>query len=137
MGWLAGLFGRKASVQSAPRLLENKGYNRNVVGESYHHEALLQIAGGYSRSGCEIENQATLRLDDANPHDANAVGVWIAGQRVGHLSREDAVSFRQALPEVAEARCGAKITGGWRTNQHDVGDFEVRLRAKWPPKIES
>jgi hypothetical protein len=41
-----------------------------------------------------------------NPHDANAVGVYLNGQRVGHLAREIAPAVRAALAKFAAANDG-------------------------------
>lgn len=133
-----GLFSAIATAfQGTPtyELATRPGFRVEVVGESYYHDAFMTILGGYSRHGYEVETRAVLKPEPHNPHDRNAVAVHIAGKKVGHLSRESAAEFRRALPNVQKAACGAKITGGWRTNQHDSGNFGVRLNMVWPPQI--
>lgn len=69
----------------------------NVVGESFYREHFEQLYPR-SNSGTDREEQtrATLRLDDANPHDDQAVAVFIKEMQVGHLSRDDARRYRRA-----------------------------------------
>lgn len=65
----------------------------DVVGESFYRENFNSL---FPRAAAdtELECQATLRLEDDNPHDDQAVGVHIHGLKVGHLSRSDARRFR-------------------------------------------
>lgn len=42
----------------------------------------------------EVSATAALRLADDNPHDPQAVAVYINEHQVGHLSRDDARRFR-------------------------------------------
>lgn len=81
-----------------------------VVGESHYQENLWQIAGGRhnpeARVRCEI--YALLVPEDDNPHDANAVAVWIQGLKVGYLSREDAQRYRPGLQDL-QSRYGTPI----------------------------
>lgn len=128
---IAAAFHRTPTYELATR----SGFRVEVVGESYYHDAFMAILGGYNRDGHDFETRAVLKPEPQNPHDRNAVAVHIAGRKVGHLSRESAAEFRRLLPNVQKAACGAKITGGWRTNQHDSGNFGVRLNMVWPPQI--
>jgi hypothetical protein len=120
---------------STHELVTRPGFRVDIVGESNYHDAFLAILGGYSRQGYKVEARALLKAEPHNPHDANAVAVLIAGRKVGYLARESAAEFRRQLPDVRRAACMAQITGGWRTNQHDSGNFGVRLNLIWPPQI--
>ncbi|KIC56025.1 hypothetical protein RM53_13550 [Brevundimonas nasdae] len=107
-----------------------------VVGESHYQSAIMAQCGSHTRFGVEHECIATLRPDPHNRFDTNAVEVLIGGQRVGFLSREQAPRMKEALAAVslASATCGARINGGWRTNQYDEGHFGVRLAVPgWGP----
>jgi hypothetical protein len=80
-----------------------------VTGESYYQDDLWSLAGshpGPDRVRAEI--MAVLVAEDDNPHDPLAVGVWIGGLKVGHLSRYDARRFRPGLL-AAQARFGQPI----------------------------
>lgn len=103
-------------------------YETDVVGESHYQDALSEICGGKTEAGHERECQATLKPEPENPHDANAVGVWIEGRKVGHLARSMAVGFSDAMRKrgVAELTCGAVIVGGW-ARKSGTGHFGVRL----------
>lgn len=90
-----------------------------VVGESFHQEALERIAGGRTPDGpVRREHVAALVPEPTNPYDANAISVQIEAQPVGHLSREDAIRFRPVFA-LAKSRgypalgCHASLTGGW------------------------
>lgn len=45
----------------------------------------------------EVETVAVLKLEDGNPHDAMAVGVYVLNRKVGHLPRALARDFRDAI----------------------------------------
>jgi len=68
-----------------------------VVGESFHQDILWVIVGGRTRDPVRHEIHALLVAEHGNPHDPDAVSVWIAGHRVGHLGREDAGLLRPGL----------------------------------------
>ncbi|MCU0907099.1 MAG: HIRAN domain-containing protein [Rhodobacteraceae bacterium] len=100
-----------------------------VVGESHYQNALVRIGGGHNRYGHQIEAEAELVREPGNPFDTNAIVVLIHGDTVGYLPRDQAarVSAQMAEDGIERATCGAKIIGGWRTNQYDEGSFGVRL----------
>jgi hypothetical protein len=72
-------------------------YASEVVGESFYAENFEQFWG--PRAGTEDERfvDALLRLEDDNPHDNKAVGVYVERLKVGHLSKRLAREFRAAL----------------------------------------
>ncbi len=104
-------------------------YPMKAVGESHYQTALLSICRGYRRDSQEVECDAEIRREPSNPFDTNAVAVWIDGRQVGYLSADDAVRVAAQMDAegVVLSACGAKIKGGWRTNQYDAGHFGVRL----------
>jgi hypothetical protein len=55
-----------------------------------------------------VEIQAVLVAESDNAHDPNAIAVWIAGNKVGHLCREDAEVYRPGLLAL-QAREGKSI----------------------------
>lgn len=112
-----------------------------VVGESFHQENLWRLAGRHrpeDRVRCDI--RAVLVAEYDNPHDPNAVGVWINGLKVGHLSRYDARRYRPGLLAL-QGRRGTPIAlpgviagGGIRKDgpgrlgvflRHDPSDFDL------------
>ncbi len=88
-------------------------FEHEVVGESHYQDALIEISEGL---GDDRICQAALVLEDDNPHDNKAVGVYIDKKKVGHMSREDARKFRTHLkknkyPEGTYS-CKARLFGG-------------------------
>ena len=48
-------------------------------------------------SGYALTPSAVLVAEDDNPHDANAVAIWVQGLKEGHLSRANARRYRPGL----------------------------------------
>ncbi len=93
--------------------------NLEVVGESYYQPNLWRLLGSQHRP--EVRERtvvyAMLLAEDGNPHDDNAVSVWIDGLQVGHLSRDDAQRLRPGLLALQDKHgqplvLGGVITGG-------------------------
>lgn len=103
-----------------PPLME---FDFEVVGESHYQDAIekiakLQEAKYTNNPDAEIQElTAYLIPDDNNPYDDKAVRIDIDGMQVGHLSREDARSFRRRLGAKKLTgqitTCGAKLIGGY------------------------
>ena len=135
MGLLDWLFGKPSKARN---FLAGDGcYDFEIVGESFYQGALLRIVGQKTEEEAQHECTATLVLDDRNPHDRNAVAVFIDGHKVGHLSREDARDFRQSIAHIGlrQAKCSAVINGGWKRRKSE-GSFGVMLDLEWPPRLE-
>lgn len=103
----------------------------DVVGVSRRQDALAGIVERRGRSGRTVTCDALLVLDDANPHDANAVRVEIDGALIGYLSRDNARRYRADLAAAgqprADVRCKARIVGGFETASGGRAHFGVRL----------
>lgn len=132
--WLFGSSGKwkpAASQGSKGGRVEwrDGSFPMDVVGEAHYQKELVHICGGHSRHGHEFEIDALLIHEPDNPHDENAVAVRIKGGLVGYLPRDQAARVTSQMRQdgIRHATCGAKIVGGWRTNQHDEGHFGVRL----------
>lgn len=113
-----------------PRIRWRDGsFPLQAVGESNYADALQSICGKYTRHGSDIEVEGVLHREPQNPHDGNAVAVTIDGRKVGYLPREQAVRVGGQMIEedLMSVRCGARIRGGWRTNQHDEGGYGVNV----------
>jgi hypothetical protein len=91
-----------------------------VVGASYHQRALAELSTAEDRVV-----PAVLRLED-NPYDRYAVTVWIAGRKVGHLTRPDARAFR--LRVAGDGRIGPEFpcVAAIRV-PHGSGEYRVQL----------
>lgn len=119
-----GLFSRK---NREPVLIEGRR-ELCAVGEAQCQEALLRIAGPKDVSGAHLAVVATLRRDPENSHDANAVGVYVEGRRVGYLPRAEAQEVSPLLKQRGGA-CAVRglINGGWDRGDGDTGFFGVVL----------
>jgi hypothetical protein len=109
-----------------------------VVGESRHQDALLELTGGQRHyGGADVWTAARLVPDPGNPVDPSAVAVVIKGRRVGWLGRNDAARYLDLVEAVrtreGEATCVARIRGGWDRGGSDVGRFGVVLAL--PPAL--
>lgn len=104
-------------------------FDFEIVGES-HYQA--QISSIVKRGDSHLT--ASLVLDPSNPYDNLAVRVDIGGQTVGHLSREDARSFRRRLGAMRLTgqitTCDAEIRGGDTARDGRVLMYGVFLAMK-------
>ncbi len=145
MGLLSWLFRRPrrrrdataSEPPKAPVAVVDGPDSLEVVGESFHQDVLRRAVGphdGYVR----IPVVATLSAEFNNKHDSNAIAVWVAKAQVGHLSREDAATFRAPLLRLEQQVGGpvglpGLIVGGGEGRpsygvflNYDAATFEVR-----------
>lgn len=103
----------------------------DVVGVSRRQDALAAIVERHGRSRRTVTIDALLILENANPHDANAVRVEIDGALIGYLSRDNARRYRADLAAAgtpdAAILCKARIVGGFETASGERASFGVRL----------
>jgi len=94
-------------------------YNQPVVGES-NYQAHLQTA--FDEDGRYIE--VSLILEPHNIFDKNAVYVSYGADKLGYLSRENAVLYHAALAKLghptAMGVCKAKIIGGRENRSYGI-----------------
>lgn len=98
-----------------------------VVGESFHQDELLSLAGGNRRfGGVDLEAVAALV-----PVEGNGIEVRIDDMPIGYLSQIDARRFTDLVEEIIEqyglATSRASIRGGWDRGGGDIGMFGVTL----------
>jgi hypothetical protein len=95
---------------------DNGNFAFEVVGESFYQPELNALVPSSNGEWIAIYHIATLLPEDNNPHDDKAVSVHIQGKQVGHLSRDDARSFRRRLSAKKitglATTCPAVIRGG-------------------------
>lgn len=113
--------------------LETEGYCA-VVGESHYQDA-LRATSTICTPGPEGRPTftAVLVAEPDNPYDENAIAIHSAEGKLGHLSRDNALAYRQVMETVAQlgfqgAACEAYLTGG----QSDKPSFGVVLRLADP-----
>lgn len=109
-----------------------------VVGESYRQANLWRVVGGRHRPEVHVRMDvyAMLLAEDGNPHDPNALSVWIDGLMVGYLPRDHARTLRPGLLAVQEregkpiALEGVIVGGGMR----DDGPARLGVFLHYDPK---
>ena len=127
------------AVQSVRATLFSGRETLEVVNESHHQDELWEMVGGRTTNPVRQETVALLIPDPDNPYDANAIEVRIDGLIIGHLSREDAATYRPGLIELMRrtdppliALTGMIVGGGRRGDRigylgvfldHDPADF--------------
>lgn len=116
MKWLARLLGVLEQTPDYQWLVGSGDYEQEIVGESYYQRNLDHICGPKTGKRVRQEVDAYLVCENHNPHDSNAVAVLIDGLKVGHLSRGDAVEYRQYIRQLGfgeqRTKCRALIRGG-------------------------
>lgn len=109
-------------------------YEFDVVGESFYQKELARLVGAHDEQSVEKHCVATLVLEDDNKHDPKAVAVFVNGQKVAHLSREDARSFRRRLGSKklsgATTTCDALIVGGGTKRNGEKLMYGIKLDLK-------
>lgn len=90
-----------------------------VVGAWFYRNELSGIAENQPGNSALVFCTALLIPERGNPHDPNAVLVMVGSEKIGHLSRENALEFRGRLNSLdlggQTTRCGAVISGGLET----------------------
>jgi hypothetical protein len=72
-------------------------YQMEVVAESVYAETVKRLAGPHGDARANMQLRALLMPDDDYPFDDKAVAVFIEGELVGYLAKEDASRFRRKL----------------------------------------
>lgn len=114
-------------------------FDTEVVGESNYQTELNQIVaqlGGHGDTSARLTARAVL-VPYANPQDTKAVRVEIDGHTVGHLSRDQARTYRESLKlkpyGVVCAACTARIVGGFVLEDGTRAHYGVRLQLPHSP----
>lgn len=102
----------------------------DVVGESFYHPALAGVRAALhdTARGFEIRAVGLLRREPDNPYDRNAIGVYVHGEKVGHLDRYDAEEYQPLLRRRGDAMWVQVILmGGRMTPVGEVGPIGVKI----------
>lgn len=91
-------------------------YEIHIVGESHYQKHLKLVLKTYGRGEAD-PLIAFIVTEPKNPYDKNACAVYIAGDKVGHLSREDAAEYvrqmrRNKMPAETRFQVAARLIGG-------------------------
>lgn len=109
-----------------------------VVGESRYRNAIEGYVGRKAAGHKTIVDAALIAEPD-NPYDPNAIAVQISGQRVGYLSRGDALRYKPVM-EWCKAEgfipvVRGDVRGGWQQDDGTWADFGITLYVASPDKL--
>jgi len=120
-------------------LARGRGYTFDVVGECHRQAELNSICGGKCEDGHDLKVLAQLVFIDGNPHDPNAVGVFVDSKMVGYVPRHLAPGLRSAIlrlnPDERPVTCDSRIVGGWDRGDGDEGHYGIKLSLSNPLRI--
>lgn len=104
-----------------------------VVGESFYQQNIMRVVSKFAEGERRV-CMATIEPDDYNKYDNKAVAVFIDRLQVGHLSRENARSFRRRLGRkglTGQTTCAkAVIIGGGVRDNGEEKSYGVFLDMK-------
>ena len=109
-----------------------------VAGESFYEDAFRAI---FKRRGLSLtqegrdlpDESAHLVHDRHNKHDPNAVVVWVAGQHVGFLAREQAAEYVGALDELSDNGAHLCVPARVWASRGYENRVHARVSLKLPP----
>lgn len=101
-----------------------------VVGARYYRDAINRVAQNATGNSALVFCTASLVPEADNPHDAQAVAVMIAGEKIGYLQRDAAPALRSRLHEVGldgeTSLCRAVISAGLEASGK-IYDYIIEL----------
>ena len=111
MGFLDRL--RKPAAQTALRAVElPAGETVAIVGEASYQPAIAKACGSTKWEDVHCEITAAIVPEPGNEYDANAVAIFIDGEKVGYLSRGDAIDYLPAMNALRGAGYDAGVCKG-------------------------
>lgn len=82
---------RALTAQGARELLGDESYSFEVVGESFYAQNFSALQKNIGLiDGHDWDDVATLVVDPANRHSQNAVAIFVAGLKLGHVPEKNA-----------------------------------------------
>ena len=136
MGLFTSLFVSKAAERSSGKkellyLMGAAKFELEISGEEQYQTVLESLSGPRVPKGVNLYETASLKLEDNNPQDKNAVRVEILGKQVGYLNPKAARLFREQLRArgipTGVGQCAAVIRGGWVSSDGRKGPYKVWL----------
>lgn len=106
-----------------------------IVGESQRQSTIQEIVGETYDDGVYWHVVAQLCFVEDNPHDTNAVGVFIEGRHVGYIPAADASRVRSEIsaanPDERPVICKSMIRGGFKKGNKRA-DYGVTIGLNFP-----
>lgn len=141
MGLLARLLGREIpdrrtilqngffwKAEGAPALAATRGFNQEVVGESFHFTELQEATGGPTKYGVKIDCPALLIATQWEGEPC--VRVAIGSAPAGSIPQKDALAIHSeilSLTSEGRATCKGRVQAGF-----EGGDYSVKLSIARP-----
>lgn len=120
---------RRPTVAGPVHWTNDGNFEFDVVGESHYQRAISQLHSQHQDREFVVQ-----LVPEENEHDSSAIAVYGDGMKVGHLSREDARSFRRRLGAKKlsgqTTTCPAVITGGFEKDDGTRAMFGIQLDMK-------
>jgi HIRAN domain-containing protein len=112
-----------------PTIMLPGGGTVAVRGESQYQRSLDWICGGRTPSGHDHPCEAVLVAEARNPHDPNAIAVYVDGRQVGYMASGATAAYRPVIDALGGegASCAATVQGGWDRGPDDQGAYRVTL----------
>lgn len=114
-----------------PPELDSCNYRGEVAGESHYQAPLRRIMATVPPGDDGWQHCAvilTLKAEPKNPHDANAISVWIRRHQVGYIPRGDTALFHNTFPR-RKLRRGIQVSG----LVLGTGERPYGVRGAWAP----
>lgn len=98
-----------------------------ISGESFYHDAIIDVIGEPTEDGYDVTVNGRLVRDPTNKYDSNAIKCLIKERHVGHVNREDAedISHYMDSHNITEILVSCEVTGGWSRGKNDSGFFGI------------
>jgi HIRAN domain len=98
-----------------------------ISGESFYHDAIIDVIGEPTEDGYDVTVNGRLVRDPANKYDSNAIKCLINGRHVGHVNRDDAeeISHYMDTHNITDLLVSCEVTGGWSRGKNDSGFFGI------------
>jgi hypothetical protein len=122
MGFLNRL--RSKSIQTTLRAVELPGGELvAIVGEASYQPAIAKACGSttWEYVRCEID-EITVVPEPGNQYDPNAVAIFTGSDKVGYLSRGDALDYRLAMDALRNGGYDAGVCRGSIAGRGPSGD---------------
>lgn len=111
MGFLDRL--RGGSKDTTLRAIElPDGETVAIVGEASYQPAIAKACGSTRWEDVHCDITAAVVPEPGNQYDANAVAIFIGGEKVGYLSRGDALDYQPAFNALRAAGYDAGVCRG-------------------------
>jgi hypothetical protein len=126
---------RKGEAMKIVKIENMTSRGLDGVGESFRPENWLKLVGSTQlNSEFAKEVWVTVLPELGNPHDVNAVALYVDGIHLGYLSSADALKYRPEIDKLTQAGAQLVASGSiWWIRRVDgiKTNIRVNLPSKW------